>query len=101
MFDITALTLGEVDKVESLSGLAVSAMDNDEAPKGKLLAALAFVAKRRAQLAAGESPSFTWADALNLTMDEANSLLGFTGDDAETVPAEVEDEDEDPTGPED
>lgn len=97
-FDITAMTLGEIDRVETLSGLSVSAMDNDDKPKGKLLAALAFVAKRRAQLAAGEAPSFTWNDCLALSMDEANELLGFN------APEDADDEDpeaaEDPTDPE-
>ena len=92
MLDITALTLGEIDKIETLSGCSINTLGNDDTPKGKMLAALAYVAKRRAQSAEGLPVQFTWNDALALTMDEANALIGL---------GETEDEaDEDPTDPE-
>ena len=56
-----------------------------------MLAALAYVAKRRAQSAEGLPVQFTWNDALALTMDEANALIGL---------GETEDDEEDPTDPE-
>ena len=45
--NINSLTLGEVAKVEELSGLPFSSIAEDDKPKGLALAALAFVAKRR------------------------------------------------------
>ena len=71
MIDINKLTLGEVAKIEELSGQPISAIGNDDAPKGLALAALAFVAKRR------EDPAFTWNAAQGLTFDEAQAILGL------------------------
>lgn len=73
--DITQLKLGEVAKIEELSGLPISAFGDDDKPKGLALAALAFVFKRR------EDPKFSWNAAQDLTFDEANAILGL--DDAE------------------
>lgn len=70
--DIQKLTLGEVAKIEELSGQSIVTIGEDDSPKGLTLAALAFVAKRR------EDPSFKWNDALNLTFDQANEQLGLT-----------------------
>ncbi len=83
MIDINKLTLGEVAKIEELSGQPITAIGDDDKPKGLALAALAFVAKRREQLGAGEKPSFTWNAAQELTFDEANALLGVGGDEQE------------------
>ncbi|MBD8466790.1 hypothetical protein IFU30_10975 [Plantibacter sp. CFBP 8798] len=82
-FDINRLTLGEIAKVEELSSLSISAISNDSAPKGLQLAALAFVAKKR------HDPTYLWNDALGLSIDEANSILGLNGDDEETDPKET------------
>lgn len=71
MIDINKLTLGEVAKIEELSGQPISAIGNDDAPKGLALAALAFVAKRR------EDSSFSWNAAQGLTFDEAQTILGL------------------------
>lgn len=73
--DISRLTLGEVAKIEELSGQPISRLGEEDAPKGAVLAALAFVAKRR------ENPKFTWNDAQALTFDEANAILNLTSDD--------------------
>lgn len=70
---VEKLTLGEVAKIEELSGLPISAIGDDDKPKGLALAALAFVARRR------EDPKFTWNAAQALTFDEAQELLGFGG----------------------
>lgn len=77
MIDINRLTLGEVAKIEELSGQPISAIGDEDKPKGLALAALAFVAKRR------EDPKFTWNAAQELTFDEANKILGFGQDDEE------------------
>lgn len=83
MFDITRLTLGEIDKVETLSGQSVGSLGEDSTPKGKMMAALAFVVKRRQQMSEGQPPSFTWNEAMDLTLDEANAILGIEVDEAE------------------
>lgn len=75
MFDINRLTLGEVAKIEELSGMPISEIGNDDKPKGLALAALAFVAKRR------QDPKFSWNDAQSLTFDEANEILGLDATD--------------------
>lgn len=93
MLDISKLTLGEIDKIETLSGQSISSVGEDASPKGKLLAALAFVIKRREQMRNGEPPSFTWNDALDLGFEDAQKLLGMGGDSNE----DAESDDEDPT----
>lgn len=84
------LVLGEIAKVEELSGLPASQWGED-APRGKFLAALVFVYKRR------EDKTFTWNDALGLDFEEASAYLESQGFNAE------DDEDEggaeDPTEP--
>lgn len=67
--DIKNLTMGEISKIEELSGLPLSALSDDDKPKGKLMAALAMVIKRR------EDSKFTLEMANKLTMAEINSLL--------------------------
>lgn len=75
--DISKLTLGEVAKVEELSGQSLRGMGDEAQPMGKMLAALAFVTTRRT------NPKYTWNDALGLTIDEANAAVGITDDDDE------------------
>jgi len=87
MIDINTLTLGEVARVEELSVLPISAFSNEDKPKGKALAALAFVWKRRTE------PTFTWNDALGLTIEQANEILGIGDDEDE----EGEEGDADPS----
>lgn len=77
-FDIKSLTLGEIAKVEELSGQGIGVLEDEEKPKGLALAALAFVIKRRTG-----HPSFTWNQAQALTADEAYTLL--TGDEEDEV----------------
>lgn len=67
--DIKNLTMGEISKIEELSGLPLSALSDDDKPKGKLMAALAMVIKRR------EDSKFTLEMANKLTMAEINALL--------------------------
>ena len=86
MIDVTRLTLGEIERIESLSGQSISVLGEDDTPKGKMMAALAFVMKRRQDMAEGRPPTFTWNEALDLTMDEANAILGIETDDEEEAP---------------
>jgi hypothetical protein len=74
MIDINSLTLGEVAKVEDLSGLPIAAFGDESKPKGLALAALAFVWHRRSV------PTFTWNDAQGLTLADANRILGIDED---------------------
>lgn len=78
--NINSLTLGEVAKVEELSGLPFAAIADDEKPKGLALAALAFVAKRRAD------PKFSWNDAQSLTFTDFAELISMGDDTPEPNP---------------
>lgn len=68
--DIKSLTMGEIAKIEDLSGLPISALGEEGSPKGKLMAAFALVVKRRTD------PKFTLEMANQMTMDEITALLG-------------------------
>jgi len=65
--DISELTVGEIKEIEELTGMPLDALGQADKPKGKMLAALAFVSKRR------ENPKFTWEDALELKITTSQS----------------------------
>jgi hypothetical protein len=88
MLDINNLTLGEISLIEDLSGLAIASIADSDSPKGKALAALAMVAKRRS----GE-PTFTFNQACALTLQDANALLGV-GAETSDEEADAEEKDE-------
>ena len=88
--DYSTLTLGEVDTLETLSGQPFAALQNNDAPKGKSLAALAYVIRKR------EDSTFSWNDAQALTLGDIGTLLGSDEDDEA---AEIETDDEDPKDP--
>lgn len=67
--DINKLTIGEISKVEELAGRAIGDLGKEDAPKGKLLTALAYVIKKR------EDKEFTMLKAEAMTMDEITALL--------------------------
>lgn len=69
-FSIERLTLGEIAQLEELTGQSLSAMSDDSAPKGKFLAGLAWLAKRR------QDPTFTYEQAQAMSMEEFSALLG-------------------------
>lgn len=68
------LTLGEIAAVENLAGVSIDAIGQDETPKGKAMAALVFVTKKR------DNPDFTFDDALNMDMDEALAIISDEDD---------------------
>ena len=70
--DINKLTLGEIAIIEEHAGISID--QAEEAPKGKLMAAMVYVIKRRTD------PKFKFSDAMALTSDEANAILGFESD---------------------
>lgn len=72
-FRIEHLTLGEIATVEDLSGQSLSEFGDDGVPMGKAMAALVMMAKRR-----NGEPGFKFNDALAVSMEEAQQLLGFT-----------------------
>lgn len=79
-FDPTKLTLGEVARVEELAGVPFDQID--ESPKGRTLAALLLVKRRRDALAAGQPPgSVTWEQMQDVPFDVASAELGFEDDD--------------------
>ena len=80
-FDLEKLTLGEVSVIEDLSGQSIGAIGNEDSPKGKAMAAIAMVIKRRS----GE-PTFTFNAALALSMDEVTAMLGDDEDEDEVLP---------------
>jgi len=67
--DIKQLTLGEVTKLEELSGLSINSMADNDQPKGKFMAAFAYVVHKRVD------PKFTFEQANKLTMSEAQALV--------------------------
>ncbi|QKY79140.1 tail assembly chaperone [Microbacterium phage Hernandez44] len=81
-FDLDQLTLGEVAAIEDLSGVAIGSV-SESTPQGKFLAALYMVAKRR-----DGQPTFTFNAALQASMGEAQSFLGFDAPDADDDAAE-------------
>jgi len=80
-FDASSLTLGEIAKVEDISGQSIGSISDDSAPKGHALSALVYVLKRR------EDPAFTLASAERFTLEEATELL------SPSEPADGEDPD--------
>lgn len=77
MFDFNSLTGREVTMVEELSGVSITKLSDEEAPKGKFLSALYFVAKRR------EDSTFTFNQAWDTRLDVQNAYLGFSGEAAD------------------
>lgn len=67
--DLEHLTVGEIEEIEELTGLAIDALADPKAPKGRVMRALGYVVKRRAD------PEFTWeqAGALKVRFDEQGS----------------------------
>lgn len=68
-FSMDKLTLGEIAQIEEITGQSISVMSDEAAPKGKFLAAIAWLAKRR------EDPSFTLAQAEAMSMEEFSAVL--------------------------
>jgi hypothetical protein len=93
VFDVNTLTLGEIAKVEQLSGQPIVSIGDQAAPKGAALAALAMVIKRRTG-----DPRFSWDAAQNLTMAEAMEIVGLDDDDLKAAQASDEDGDKSEEG---
>ena len=64
-----ALTIGEIAKVEELSGLSATQFESEDSPKAMLLAAMAYVVKRR------EDPKAKFTDVLDMDMEEVSNIV--------------------------
>lgn len=84
MIDFNTLTGREISMIEELGGLSISNLNDAEAPKGKFLSALYFVAKRR------EVSDFTFNQALDTPIGEQNDYLGL----GEVIDSEDEESEE-------
>jgi len=71
MIDIESWTMKELAELESLSGLSLQAIGEDDSPKARLMIAMTYIAKRR------EDPSFKYAQAERMTLDEISAFLGM------------------------
>lgn len=70
---IETLTIGELRKVEEVSGLPMTKFDDPDSPKAGFMIGIAYVLKRR------EDPKVKLSDIENMTGDEINDLIGVTG----------------------
>lgn len=70
-FNPNDLTLGEVAAVEDLSGRSIDALADPATPKGKLLAAITYVIKKR------EDSTYTFNQALGLSLAEIEKIVDF------------------------
>jgi len=67
--DIQELTTGEVATVERISGQSIASLGIPDAPRGLLLASIAFVIMKR------EDPKYTLEKAKELKMSEIMDML--------------------------
>lgn len=74
------LTVGDVAAVEDLCGLSISNIGDESSPKGKMLAAMVFVIRKK------QDKDFTFNDALEMQFEEVTQFLGL--DEAEDDPKE-------------
>lgn len=91
--NIENLTMGEIALLEKHAEASFDEAFADGRPRGNALAALGMIAKRRAQMANNERPTFSWNEAQDLTLDQVYELLGW-----EVEPDAPETEDEDAEG---
>ncbi|TDL43601.1 hypothetical protein [Microbacterium oleivorans] len=70
--------MGEISFIEEFSGLSISALGDEDAPKGKLMAVIACVIKRR-----NGEPTYTINQAMNLSLGEINEVMGVGAEETE------------------
>lgn len=73
--NVEQLTIGEIAKVEELSGQSINALGDPSTPQGKVMAALVYVFKRR------NDQSFKFEDAMNMQLSEIQEVLGLEDED--------------------
>jgi hypothetical protein len=67
--DIKHLTLGELAKIEELSGMSVDAFGDDTKPRMKMLIALAYVIEKR------KDPKVTLMQIENMTSEDVAAII--------------------------
>ena len=75
------LTLGEIQRVEQMARLPVTALGSADKPQGALMVALATVIKQR------DDPKYRQADAELLTMAQVREIVGADDDADDPTPA--------------
>ena len=74
-FNLDDLTIGEICEIEELTGQPFDALNDPSKPKGKMLQAMAFISKRRA------NPDFTFEDAVAIKISLNSDEVGPTSAD--------------------
>lgn len=74
---IDTLTAGEMAIAEQKSGMAITSLENPNAPKVALLTALAWVVMKR------ENPKTKYEDAQGKNLTELMDILGLSDEDEE------------------
>ena len=80
MSKIDTLTAGEMAIAEQKSGMAITALEDPNAPKIALLTALAWVVMKR------DNPKTKYEDAQNKTLSDLMDVLGLGEDDEDENP---------------
>lgn len=68
--NVQTLTMGELAKVEEISGVSINQMGDPETPKARMMIAIAFLTKKR------EDPSVKLSDIEALTLTDLQALIG-------------------------
>jgi hypothetical protein len=68
--DFNAMTLNEIEQIESLTGRNVDSIMSEDAPRGRAFKAIIFIYKKRTD------PNFTFEQAGSLSLEEATNLFG-------------------------
>ena len=74
-FNLDDLTIAEICEIEELTGQPFDALNDPTKPKGKMLQAMAFISKRRA------NPDFTFEDAGDIKISLNSDEVGPTSAD--------------------
>ena len=67
--DIQSLTAGEISRLEKLIGRSMTTFTDEDKPQADVLAGFAYLIKHR------EDKSFTFEQALALTLTELNEII--------------------------
>ena len=82
MFDFNSITLGEMAKVEELSGQSISEFQKEGKPQMKLTMAFAYILKKR------EDPKITFLQIENMKMSEVEKIFGIQNDEDDELKKE-------------
>lgn len=74
MIDVSSLTIGEVAKVEEISGESITSIADESRPKARVMIGVAYVMKKRSD------PKARVADIEALTLPEISALIEEMGE---------------------